>query len=97
MRKRLSRASLLLGIAALGLPAESLRVMTFNVRYPATSDGPNRWEARRDLLVATVKEKDPDLFGTQELFYEQGQYLVATFHPELTSDARVHSLFLEKL
>jgi pyridoxal 5'-phosphate synthase pdxT subunit len=28
---------------------------------------------------------------------ESGRHLVATFHPELTSDARVHSLFLEKL
>ena len=28
---------------------------------------------------------------------EQGQHLVATFHPELTKDARVHQLFLEKL
>jgi 5'-phosphate synthase pdxT subunit len=28
---------------------------------------------------------------------EQGRHLVATFHPELTSDSRVHSLFLAKL
>ena len=28
---------------------------------------------------------------------EQGRHLVATFHPELTKDARVHCLFLEKL
>jgi len=28
---------------------------------------------------------------------EQGRHLAATFHPELTSDSRVHSLFLEKL
>ncbi|MBI2681104.1 MAG: pyridoxal 5'-phosphate synthase glutaminase subunit PdxT [Candidatus Solibacter usitatus] len=28
---------------------------------------------------------------------EQGQHLVATFHPELTQDARVHELFLAKL
>ena len=28
---------------------------------------------------------------------EQGRFLVATFHPELTEDARVHSLFLSKL
>jgi len=28
---------------------------------------------------------------------EQGPHLVATFHPELTSDPRVHQLFLEKL
>ena len=28
---------------------------------------------------------------------EQGQHLVATFHPELTADSRVHRYFLEKL
>jgi 5'-phosphate synthase pdxT subunit len=28
---------------------------------------------------------------------EQGQHLVATFHPELTQDSRVHKLFLSKL
>jgi 5'-phosphate synthase pdxT subunit len=28
---------------------------------------------------------------------EQGQHLVSTFHPELTSDTRVHELFLSKL
>jgi 5'-phosphate synthase pdxT subunit len=28
---------------------------------------------------------------------EQGQHLVATFHPELSGDARVHELFLQKL
>ena len=28
---------------------------------------------------------------------EQGHHLVATFHPELTQDARVHKLFLTKL
>jgi 5'-phosphate synthase pdxT subunit len=28
---------------------------------------------------------------------EQGRYLIATFHPELTKDSRVHTLFLNKL
>ena len=28
---------------------------------------------------------------------EEGKHLVATFHPELTADSRVHHLFLEKL
>jgi 5'-phosphate synthase pdxT subunit len=28
---------------------------------------------------------------------EQGRHLAATFHPELTADARIHRLFLEKL
>jgi len=28
---------------------------------------------------------------------EQGKHLVATFHPELTGDSRVHRLFIGKL
>ncbi len=30
-------------------------------------------------------------------WWKQGRHLVATFHPELTGDSRVHALFLEKL
>jgi endonuclease/exonuclease/phosphatase family metal-dependent hydrolase len=76
MSRRTLWAALLTVFSAAGLSAESLKVMTFNVRYPAKSDGPDVWEQRRDLLVATVREKNPDVFGTQELFYEQGQYIV---------------------
>jgi len=72
----LRRSCLLLPVAALAARPETLRVMTFNVRYPAKTDGPNVWENRRDLLVDTIREKDPDIFGTQELFHEQGQYIV---------------------
>ncbi|MCX6626875.1 MAG: endonuclease/exonuclease/phosphatase family protein [Candidatus Solibacter sp.] len=57
--------------------------MTFNVRYPASGDGPNRWELRRDLFVETVRSFDPDLLGTQELFELQGQYIVEKL-PEYT-------------
>jgi endonuclease/exonuclease/phosphatase family metal-dependent hydrolase len=57
--------------------AEQLRVMTFNVRYPNPGDGPDAWPARRDLLVETVRANAPDLMGTQELFHEQGEYIVA--------------------
>lgn len=73
----LRRSFLLWPAGALAARPETLRVMTFNVRYPAKSDGPNVWENRRDLLVDTIREKDPDFFGTQELFYEQGQYIAA--------------------
>lgn len=31
------------------------------------------------------------------VFAEEGRHLVATFHPELTSDSRVHRYFVEKL
>ncbi|MGC8759508.1 MAG: endonuclease/exonuclease/phosphatase family protein [Bryobacteraceae bacterium] len=56
--------------------AAELRVMTFNVRYPNPGDGANAWPARRDLLVEVIRSRRPDLIGTQELYYEQGQYIV---------------------
>lgn len=36
-------------------------------------------------------------YGGMPVLVEQGPHLAATFHPELTSDIRVHSLFLGKL
>jgi endonuclease/exonuclease/phosphatase family metal-dependent hydrolase len=74
MRLRLGLLWLALVVCA---GAETLRVSTFNVRYPAKTDGANVWKNRRDLLVDTIREKDPDFFGTQELFYEQGEYIGA--------------------
>lgn len=67
-------------LALVGRPARAantLRVMTFNVRYPAPNDGPERWESRRDLFVKTIREQHPDVLGTQELYKEQGDYVVA--------------------
>ena len=63
--------------ASLPLAAQSLRVMSFNVRVPVAADGPNRWEARRDLMVDTIREQHPDVLGTQELHQEQGDYIVS--------------------
>lgn len=76
-----NRWSRILCVAALGLVATSasahaLRVMTFNVRYPSPT-GPNSWPARRDLMVRTIREQHPDVFGTQELHTEQGDYLAS--------------------
>ena len=43
-----------------------------------------------DVKVLAEYDGDPVLV-------EQGRHLVATFHPELTPDARVHKLFLSKI
>jgi hypothetical protein len=56
--------------------ADTLRVMSFNVRYPAKGDGKDRWEVRQDILARTIRLKNPDLIGTQELFYIQGEFIV---------------------
>jgi 5'-phosphate synthase pdxT subunit len=36
-------------------------------------------------------------YAGDPVLVEQGRHLVATFHPELTADSRVHALFLAKL
>jgi 5'-phosphate synthase pdxT subunit len=36
-------------------------------------------------------------YAGDPVLVEQGRHLAATFHPELTSDERIHALFLEKL
>lgn len=66
-----------LGFTGTSRAADALRVMTFNVRLPMASDRPERWEARRALFVKTIREQHPDVFGTQELYKEQGDYVVA--------------------
>ena len=43
-----------------------------------------------DTRVLAAYQGDPVLV-------EQGRHLVATFHPELSSDSRVHELFVSKL
>jgi len=75
---RLQKFVLAAGLLAL-LPcaAETLRVMTFNVRMPSPKDGDNLWEKRRDLFTRTVEKYAPDVMGTQELFKHQGDYIVS--------------------
>jgi 5'-phosphate synthase pdxT subunit len=36
-------------------------------------------------------------YNGDPVLVEQGRHLIATFHPELTQDSRVHQYFLEKL
>ena len=47
---------------------------------------------RTGPAVKVLAEYDGD-----PVLLEQGKHLIATFHPELTDDARIHKLFLSKL
>jgi len=68
----------LLILLALTLGAQDLRVLTYNVRYPAKGDGPDLWDLRKDILTRSIAAAKPDLIGTQELFELQGNYIVET-------------------
>lgn len=52
-----------------------LRVMSFNVRVAIFIDARNHWTFRKDLLVQTIRNFDPDLLGTQEALASQSDYL----------------------
>lgn len=60
-------------------PHAGLRVMSFNIRYGTASDGPNHWDRRRELVVQTIRDFQPDLLGTQETLGFQKNYLAGQF------------------
>jgi len=59
--------------------APELRVMSFNIRCATAPDGPNVWANRRELFVQTVREFDPDIFGSQEVVGVQAPELREPF------------------
>ncbi len=54
---------------------ETIKVMTFNLRYGTAMDGPNHWNKRKEVLVEVIKNYDPDLLGTQETLDFQAKYI----------------------
>jgi len=51
--------------------AETVKVMTFNVRYDNPGDGPDAWPSRRDAVAAMLSAQAPDLVGLQEALRRQ--------------------------
>jgi pyridoxal 5'-phosphate synthase pdxT subunit len=54
------------------------------------------------IRAPIIRRTGPDVrvlaqYRGDPVLVEQGRHLVATFHPELTQDSRVHKLFLNKL
>ena len=49
--------------------------MTYNIRNSRANDGVNKWESRRERLVALIRKVNPDVLGTQEVLLDQLKYL----------------------
>ena len=60
---------------SLAQSTELIRVMSFNIRYGTANDGINRWDLRKEFLVETIRNFDPDMLGTQETLASQRDYL----------------------
>ena len=72
VKRALFVALLLLGSAA-RLPAQSMRVATYNIRYDNAQDTANAWQQRLPHLTKLIRFQDFDVFGAQEVLYNQLQ------------------------
>lgn len=55
--------------------SQSLKIMTYNIRYSTASDGVNAWSNRKEKVFELIKKNSPDAFGVQEALHEQIQDL----------------------
>ncbi|MEZ4700128.1 MAG: endonuclease/exonuclease/phosphatase family protein [Rhodothermales bacterium] len=85
LRRPLPLLTLLLGVILAGCAPrptpsaapESVRVMTFNIRYANPGDGVHAWPMRRDRVASIIRFNQADLFGVQEALIGQLQDLDA--------------------
>jgi endonuclease/exonuclease/phosphatase family metal-dependent hydrolase len=51
--------------------AQSVQVMTYNIRFATEQDGVNAWSKRKNKVFDLIKKYDPDVIGVQEALAEQ--------------------------
>ena len=59
--------------------SQTLKVLTYNLRYDNPADGVNAWTNRRAWLCEQVKQVSPDVFGIQEGLISQINCLDSVF------------------
>lgn len=55
----------------ISLQAQSVIVMTYNIRYDTPADSVNQWGKRTSRVYALIRKYDPDLLGVQEAVHHQ--------------------------
>jgi len=58
-------------IFVLSLSAQSLNVMSFNIRYNTSSDGENAWPYRKNKVASQILFHDVHILGVQEALHGQ--------------------------
>ena len=61
--------TLLLSFPAGLYAAESIRAVSYNIRYASIKDGPDNWLHRADTVAATIAQHD--IAGLQDVTYKQ--------------------------
>lgn len=57
----------LTALISYGTYAQSLKVMTYNIRLDVAVDGENDWTHRKEFFTAQIKFYEPDILGVQEV------------------------------
>lgn len=55
--------------------AQTLKLISYNIRYDNSSDGLNSWNNRKDFFCNQLKFYAPDIFGIQEGLEHQLKYI----------------------
>jgi len=67
---------LLIMASTLSLKAQSIKVMTYNIRLDTPVDSINQWPKRTQKVFDLIKKYDPDILGVQEAIHHQLMDLV---------------------
>lgn len=65
----------MISIAQLNTYAQSIKVITYNIRLDVPKDGENNWNHRKESVVELLKYYHPGIFGIQEGLPHQVHYL----------------------
>jgi endonuclease/exonuclease/phosphatase family metal-dependent hydrolase len=68
--------TVLLMTSLLSASAQTISVMTYNIRLDTKSDGVNHWPLRTTKVYDLIKKYDPDIFGVQEALSNQMEDLL---------------------
>jgi endonuclease/exonuclease/phosphatase family metal-dependent hydrolase len=60
-------------------PAQSVKVMTYNIRYDTPVDSINQWPKRMHKVINLIRKYDPDILGIQEALHHQVTDLLKNF------------------
>lgn len=71
MKKWLVYAILFFPLMLVAQGPDTLRVMTFNIRYDNPGDGQHQWTNRKAAAAKLIRDYDTDIVGTQEVLHHQ--------------------------
>jgi endonuclease/exonuclease/phosphatase family metal-dependent hydrolase len=79
MSLRKSVILIALVLLTISVNSQTVKFLTYNLRFDNPADGANAWTNRRAWLCEQVKQANPDVFGIQEGLISQIKYLDSVF------------------